>query len=1049
MSNNFKLIVLLILCFLTQNIYSQIVFQDDFGQTTSRVESPYMPKVNGFTFADTSSFPKIRIDEDYYTVIDPRRIGDPWPANFDWFWTGPAPSGSSSSLNHPATTDHTGNPNGAVMVVNNGGANSGFFYLRNFSFDDNSIYKLTLWVYVVNPNGEVEFGLSDYSGNDLLGGGRLTSPLFTTNNNQWREITFYFRTPISCTHKDAKIELYNGDLSGTNLFNTDYYVDDISLEKVSSAPGGTPTIICPSVSSPLQAVSDAFTVSPSSTSVTSVLANDLYNGGQATTGNVDITQISTTNSGISIDTSTGNVVVAAGTPSGVYNLVYRISKKIQQNDYDEAIITVTVPSAINPGGVSGTSLWLKANEGVTSSGTNLIGWVDQAGVNTFTVTGTPTYNTNAINFNQAVSFNNDGFSSALPTNRLDGNTNIDYVTAFAVYKFDDNSFGQSNFLGSSISPLNTGVVLFGGNNENSAWSRNGNSIVGAGAGFHIQDTSLNNIKFNIVSLDASTQTPFGTGRVNGKNGSIVNGQQDFDVINFRPMIGGSNHNGNNDFGHMKGNGLLAEVIVFPTAKTISEKANVESYLAIKYGITLDSSIGSYVNSNGGSIWNNAGYWHDVFGIGKDDVSGLNQPQSNSINTGSGNGTGQSGKGNIVLSNPSNLENLEFLMIGHDNTALAEQATDLPIALSSLNARRLTREWKVSQASQVVGNDIGNVTLRFDLTGLTISGNTSNVNDFRILVDLDGDGNFTTGTVNQIVPDLIAGSRIIFNALNLPDRAVFSFVTGFQQLDADQDGIADAADLDDDNDGILDTVECNLFSSRNAGFEIPNITLAPYNSTTWTLVNQVNAGGWQTTAGDGLIEFWRSGFNGVPAAEGNQFVELNANVVSTLYQNFALSGNAGTITWSIKHRGRSGVDVANVRMGTSLANALASPVVATMSDGNTAWGTYTGSYNVVAGQTNLTIAFQSVSSVGGASYGNFLDDVQFVFSECIDTDGDGIPNSLDVDSDNDGCPDAIEGSENVKYNQIHNLNLPLADPNYAYRGQIKVTYNGTTTSTPSA
>ena len=66
----------------------------------------------------------------------------------------------------------------------------------------------------------------------------------------------------------------------------------------------------------------------------------------------------------------------------------------------------------------------------------------------------------------------------------------------------------------------------------------------------------------------------------------------------------------------------------------------------------------------------------------------------------------------------------------------------------------------------------------------------------------------------------------------------------------------------------------------------------------------------------------------------------------------------------------------------------------------------------------------------------------------DADNDGTPNQFDLDSDNDGCPDAIEGSENVKYNQIHDLNLPLADPNYAYRGQIKVTYNGTTTSTPS-
>ena len=69
-------------------------------------------------------------------------------------------------------------------------------------------------------------------------------------------------------------------------------------------------------------------------------------------------------------------------------------------------------------------------------------------------------------------------------------------------------------------------------------------------------------------------------------------------------------------------------------------------------------------------------------------------------------------------------------------------------------------------------------------------------------------------------------------------------------------------------------------------------------------------------------------------------------------------------------------------------------------------------------------------------------------DVYDLDGDGLPNHLDTDSDGDGCADAIEGSENVKYNQIHALDLPASDPNYAYRGQIKVTYNGTTTSTPS-
>ena len=230
------------------------------------------------------------------------------------------------------------------------------------------------------------------------------------------------------------------------------------------------------------------------------------------------------------------------------------------------------------------------------------------------------------------------------------------------------------------------------------------------------------------------------------------------------------------------------------------------------------------------------------------------------------------------------------------------------------------------------------------------------------------------------------------------------VNSIAMVDTDGDGIFDDVDIDDDNDGVLDFDECNLFANTNAGFELPNITQSPYNSTTWQLVNQANTSGWSTTATDGLIEFWRSGFNGVPSAEGSQFVEINATQVSTLYQNFPLNGSAGVINWSIKHRGRSGVDVAAVKMGPSLATVT---TVATMSDGNTAWGTYTGTYNVAAGQTNLTIAFSAISSVGGISFGNFLDDVKFAFYENCDFDNDGIPNHLDLDSDGDGCPDSDE------------------------------------------
>ena len=88
---------------------------------------------------------------------------------------------------------------------------------------------------------------------------------------------------------------------------------------------------------------------------------------------------------------------------------------------------------------------------------------------------------------------------------------------------------------------------------------------------------------------------------------------------------------------------------------------------------------------------------------------------------------------------------------------------------------------------------------------------------------------------------------------------------------------------------------------------------------------------------------------------------------------------------------------------------AGPLVAQgadISDGTAAWGRTTRRYTVPAGQTTTRFGFMAVSAVGGASIGNFLDDITFS-PVPRDSDLDGIPDYLDTDSDNDGIPDAVE------------------------------------------
>ncbi|GAA3646661.1 hypothetical protein GCM10022224_006830 [Nonomuraea antimicrobica] len=168
---------------------------------------------------------------------------------------------------------------------------------------------------------------------------------------------------------------------------------------------------------------------------------------------------------------------------------------------------------------------------------------------------------------------------------------------------------------------------------------------------------------------------------------------------------------------------------------------------------------------------------------------------------------------------------------------------------------------------------------------------------------------------------------------------------------------------------------------NGSFETPAV-----NRYDWNIPDaSTNPGvGWHTTASDRKLEFWNSS-SGVPAADGQQFAELNANEVSTLYQDVPTV--PGTVmTWSLYHRGRAGTDVMRVLIGTPGATTAQTPDGAAspdISDGNTAWGHYTGTYVVPAGQTVTRFAFESVSAAGGnPAIGNFLDGVVFQTPPCL-------------------------------------------------------------------
>lgn len=76
-------------------------------------------------------------------------------------------------------------------------------------------------------------------------------------------------------------------------------------------------------------------------------------------------------------------------------------------------------------------------------------------------------------------------------------------------------------------------------------------------------------------------------------------------------------------------GIIPELLVYNRVLTAEEQTQIESYLALKYGISMQNF---YINSKGETIWDiekAAEYSHNITGIGRDEAFGLNQKQATS------------------------------------------------------------------------------------------------------------------------------------------------------------------------------------------------------------------------------------------------------------------------------------------------------------------------------------------------------------------------------------------------------------------------------------
>ena len=414
---------------------------------------------------------------------------------------------------------------------------------------------------------------------------------------------------------------------------------------------------------------------------------------------------------------------------------------------DRGIVTCLAPGGIS----SNLQSWLRADNGAgtTTNGTATGAWTDQSTSSNSASQGTGTESplfrrTTAtdVNFNPSLEFDGADDYMDLPANTIatGGAAYSIYTVAVPSGTHSTTNPGKIVMAGeyNLLSSTNLWVAIDirptmqvnQGFNQNDLITPNnmvGNDepiLIGAHYDFTDatrRETEIASTSGNFSSSDNPT--------VNHSNDGTIN------------LIGKASPD--NEFF----DGLISEVIVYNGKHSVADREKVDTYLAMKYGLTLDHD---YTSSTGLTLWDysaNTTHNNDIAGIGRDDNSGQDQRQSRSENADRvvtiGNSTAIAAD-NLANGNSFSADQ-SFLLWGNNNAALSGQWQLNPFM--TLNGDEIEsvmlREWKAVETGT-----IGTVTIRVDMSSVPGVGGTLGNNDLSqtvLLVDTDDD--FLTGATS--------------------------------------------------------------------------------------------------------------------------------------------------------------------------------------------------------------------------------------------------------------------------------------------------------------
>jgi len=432
-------------------------------------------------------------------------------------------------------------------------------------------------------------------------------------------------------------------------------------------------------------------------------------------------------------------------------------------------LTIGTTSTL-PGGVSGATLWIKANAGTstTTTGSNISTWADLSGNgNTATTVSalSPIFNdgatASAINFNPVANFTNNKLNLANNGTTM-GILGANPFTMVLVTK--QTAFGR--FFGSTINSWEMDVANSSVANLGAFTMTMNNSIVATDNKPKLQTVLRSSANTDNYFAYVNADNPIAN--VNGapNAGFAPGGAYTYSIgVPAQYYAGGGS---NSPFV-----GSAAEFIIFPSDLTAAATLpKVNAYLALKYGITLNQGTAqSYIASNGSTkMWDHtqtfaSTYNKDIFGIGRDDGSDLYQKISTSVNSGSiltialdNNFTAS----NQDAARTAVLTNLSFAAFAH-NGGTAVFGTTTGIA----NTTALNRVWNVQETGTV-----GNVFLQFDVANAAFDVPAlTGTQVYELITDPNRDGNYSDGVA---IPLTASGNLLrTAAAIDLPNGANFT------------------------------------------------------------------------------------------------------------------------------------------------------------------------------------------------------------------------------------------------------------------------------------